>query len=178
MESPKVKIDSTQYYQWSTTYPSKAELAAVPPPPVYTHPNQSINQSIKPSDKAKQEGEKTGKNYCYGRTIYWCGLIICVAMAITLICLGVFKVKPYVYSLQFGESACEVVFANYTGDKIRCSCGKYCGSDYPCVKLTVTLTNISAGVGHSGPGNYIFYDTEYDLADGRVSSYNTCILIS
>eukprot|EP00116_Pleurobrachia_bachei_P016852 sb/3477114/ len=59
-----------------------------------------------------------------------------IAAIVTILC-GVYITKPHLHGIKFVEGECRVTAAAQTrvGDFPRCSCGKNCNRDYPCLSI-------------------------------------------
>ena len=42
-------------------------------------------------------------------------------------------------ALRYVNTSCSVTNVTYAGNSLACSCGKGCKSDYPCLKIVVSL---------------------------------------
>lgn len=92
---------------------------------------------------------------CYRITasIAFVGLVL-------LIILGVFVVSPAIDGLSLKPATCTVIGSKISGMQ-SCSCGKYCSSSFPCLKIYVSYSSKD----HRNVTNVLLHDTVYENND-------------
>lgn len=66
------------------------------------------------------------------------GIMLFILGLVLLIVLSVLIVGPALNDTQLKRSRCTVISSELTGVDMKCDCGRYCSSSYPCLKIQVS----------------------------------------
>ena len=83
---------------------------------------------------------------CCINLYFWIVLLFVGSIA-AMVAVGVCVVANYRAAERFEETACSPTMTRDVGDRIKCSCGKGCTSDYRCLEITVRFMD-EAGAQH------------------------------
>lgn len=93
---------------------------------------------------------------------YRCSASFAFVGLVLLILLGIFIVGPAIDGLSLKPATCSVQTSKVADKAQSCSCGKYCSSSFPCLKIYVSYTP----KGHDkNMSNVLLHDTVYEHND-------------
>ena len=123
----------------------------------HTHTDYVISQAAL-WHKAKHKAGKCLKSRPCTICTYLCLTLLLLAGFVGMIVVTVLILVPYVRASQYLETYCTPESVILEPDERRCSCGKGCSSMYPCLKITVFITDINYTV--SGIQPSMLYENE------------------
>lgn len=101
------------------------------------------------------------RSYWTASRCYRCSASVAFVCLVLLILLGVFIVGPAIDGLSLKPATCRVQ-SSKIGDSQSCSCGKYCSSSFPCLKIYVSYKSEE---GNKNVSNVLMHDTVYENND-------------
>ena len=105
-------------------------------------------------------------------TLYFWLVIFFLGSIVAMAVIGILVVDAYRTAERFGHTTCDPQHSQYIGEPVKCSCGKGCTSNYPCMEITVGYRDINETL-FSAP----LQDNEAMLHRkvGHARAWNACI---